>query len=397
MGTSGLGQEKGGKKMKSYKQVMVGSVIVLLIGLSLSGAFAAGWPPPKPDIITVSTYKIGSNMHMRSAMMGESIFKKFGVKVRVVPIGTDVARVMAVKTKSANFWVTGSGVYSTSEGFGEYATMKWGPHPTRYLWVCNRQTGFGPATTRKSGIKKMADVRGKRVAWVVGNPGLQMQYGAWLSFANLSWDDVKVVKFPSYTKAVRGLIEGKVDMTGVDTVAPIAAEVEAAPRGIYWIPMPPGNTAGWKRVQAGFPLCQPMRVSIGAGIDPKKPVDFINIPAPVFATFEGVDEGLVYWMTKFIAESYEGMEHSEWWSTDANLSAARCAPYHKGSVRYFKEQGKWTAEQEKIDRSYMKRQEILKEAFEAAKAEAKQKGIAGKQFPNVWLKKRAEAVKRAGM
>jgi hypothetical protein len=188
-------------------------------------------------------------------------------------------------------------------------------------------------------------------------------------------------------------MEGKVDMTGVDTVAPIAAEVESSPSGIYWIPLPHSNAEGWKIIRAIFPLCQPLLCSIGAGIDPQKPIEFVTIPGPVFVTFDWMGEEICYWMTKLIAESYEGMEHAPWWTPKASLEAARCAPYHRGSVKFFKEKALWTDEQEKIDNSYIKLQGLLKRTFEAAKGEAAQKGIKDKEFPGFWLKKRAEALK----
>lgn len=384
--------------MKKSKLLISVAVTLLLIISGLSAALAdPGWPPPKPKIITVATYKVGSVTHYRTAMMSECISKKFGVTMRVVPIGTDVARAMSVKTKSADAWVTGSGVYSTSEAVGEYGTSKWGPQPVRYAYICNRQTGFGPATTKKSGIKTMDDARGKRVALIVGNPGIQLQTKAWLAFGGLRLEDVELVKFPSYTSQVRGLMEGKVDVASISPDAPIAGELESSPRGGYWIPLPHSNVKGWKRMQAIFPLCNPVLISIGHGIDPKKPIEYVTVAAPAFITFDWADEGTVYWMTKLIAESYEGMDYPSWWTLDENLRAARCAPFHKGAVKYYKEKGKWTAELKKLDQSYLKRQVLLKETFEAAKVEARKKGVKDKKFPDFWQKKRTEALERTGL
>ena len=46
---------------------------------------------------------------------------------------------------------------------------------------------------KDSGIKTAADLKGKRVAWVIGAPSLNQNIAAILAFANLTWDDVKRV------------------------------------------------------------------------------------------------------------------------------------------------------------------------------------------------------------
>jgi TRAP transporter TAXI family solute receptor len=192
--------------MKRYRQLTAVTVTLLVVSLSFSYASAAGWPPPKPKLITIATFDIGASTYAELAAIGEGIHKKFGVKIRNVPVGNSIARAIATRAGSTQIWGSCSAYYACAEGIFDFATREWGPQPIRALTMSKRTASFSPGTGKKSGIKTMADVKGKRVGWIVGNPTINMQLQAYLAFGGLTADDVELVKFPGYSASLRGLI-----------------------------------------------------------------------------------------------------------------------------------------------------------------------------------------------
>jgi CHASE2 domain-containing sensor protein len=49
--------------MKRYRQLTSVAVTLLVVSLSFSYASAAGWPPPKPKLITIATFDIGASTY----------------------------------------------------------------------------------------------------------------------------------------------------------------------------------------------------------------------------------------------------------------------------------------------------------------------------------------------
>lgn len=393
-------QQKGGQTMKSVTLFMAGVVTLISISIGLSTGAAYAEAPPKPKLITVATFDIGASTYAEVAAISNAIIKKFGVKIRVVPIGNSVARAIATRAGSTQIWGSCSSYYAAEEGLFDFATLEWGPQPIQMLYMCNRRACFSPATSKKSGIKSMADVKGKRVGWIVGNPAVNMQYEAYLAFAGLTLDDVKLVKFPGYTASLRGMIAGKVDMILASSTSTATYEIEASPRGLYWIPVPHDDAEGWKRLQAKAGFVAPLKNAVGAGIPKDNPPNQGTYPCPVVVAWGQQSESVTYWYTKMIAESWDeykdAFPNGPMWHINEALKAKASVPFHKGSVRYFKDKGLWTNAWEKRQQELLKRQSVLAKAFAAARDEFLGKGEKAKKFPAFWHKSRIEALKAAG-
>ena len=54
------------------------------------------------------------------------------------------------------------------------------------------------------GVKEMKDLKGKRIAFVVGSPALNQNALAMIAFGGLTQNDVKVVEFASNARHVQG-------------------------------------------------------------------------------------------------------------------------------------------------------------------------------------------------
>lgn len=325
--------------------------------------------------------------------------EKFGISVRIVPIGTGVARAVSTRAGATQLWGSCSVDYACTEGIFEFAALEWGPQPLRILGMADRTTNFSLAATMKSGVKTVADAKGKRVAWIIGNPTINMQTEGFLAFGGLTLDDVELVECPGYSASLRAMTAGKVDVACAGGGSTGSYEIAASPQGIFWIPFPESDTEGWARLQKVATFVKPTIVKEGAGIT--APIEASTYPCPVLVAWADQDEALCYWMTKAIVEAWENYKdimkpEPEGWLLDRNLGARIREPWHAGAVKYFKEIGKWTDKLEKRQQELLNRQKVLSEAFEVAKTEALDKGMKAKEFPDFWMEKRVEVLKAAG-
>lgn len=350
-----------------------------------------------PDLITWSAYDIGSTGYAQTAAFGDVLKRELGVSLRVIPAGNDIARLSAVRLGRAEFSASGVAAYFAQEGILDFATQDWGPQAFQLLWMNISDSGVALNTTKDSGVVTPYDLKGKRVAWIPGAPALNVQAEAVLAFGNLTWDDVEVVEFPSYAASFKGLTEGTVDAVWGFIDVPSLEETAASPRGYAPVLMPGDDTEGWKRLQEVAPWISPHKAIRGAGqvASEDNPVEVGIYPYPIVVAYADQDEDLTYNMTRAIHELYDAYAEvlpAMWgWRLENRIPFPM--PYHAGAVRYLKEIGNWTDEDEARQQELLKRQEVLQRAFEAALDEASAQGISSADFEEFWLQKREEALR----
>jgi uncharacterized protein len=368
----------------------------LLFLLLLVGGNAFSAEPAKsglPELVVISAYDVGSSTYIQAGAVADALMKKYGIKTRVIPSGTDVSRTLTLKTRAANFCLSGVGTYYfAAEGTYDFATPDWGPQSIQAVWNVFPVGGSSMVTTKDSGIKTPYDLKGKRVFWIPGAPAHNVTNTAFLAFANLTWNDVEKVEYPSYNAVARGMIQGTHD-AGFNTATHSSLyELETSPRGLFWPEFPPSDVEGWKRLQAVAPYMVPLRNYGGAG-QPPEGVQTMTYSFPMVTVYDWQDEEMVYQFTKAIdqafplyKDAYPAMAN---WDKNKSLVVGLPVPFHKGTVRYLKEIGAWTAEYEAWQQNRIQRQKNLKEAWEKAVAEAKQKGLSDSEFPDFWMKRHA--------
>ncbi|MBU4566857.1 MAG: TAXI family TRAP transporter solute-binding subunit [Desulfarculus sp.] len=160
---------------------------------------AAAGAADVPKMISATTYTVGSTGYAISIGLCKAIEEKGGVKVKVVPAGTDIAKLMPVRAHEASFSIlTGAGQFMASRGLQLFAAPNMGPQRLRLVWACNLGAVAGMMTRADSGIKTLADLKGKRVAFIPGSPACTFLHGGYLAFGGLDWKDVKKVKVSSW-------------------------------------------------------------------------------------------------------------------------------------------------------------------------------------------------------
>ena len=151
--------------------------------------------PPKPSTIILGTHEIGTGGYRLLALITESLVSKYPeIKWRSIPSGVDLARTMMPRTgETATTIHTAGSCWLIQEGLSSYASIEWGPHPIREVYL-PEHVGMGFPVKGNSDIKTGYDLKGKTVAIYTGSPYPTLINESILAFFGLTWDDVKPVK-----------------------------------------------------------------------------------------------------------------------------------------------------------------------------------------------------------
>lgn len=346
-----------------------------------------------PDIISMTSYDVGSTGYIQAEGIGAALKKSEGVTLRSIPSGTDVARLSPVRNGQIPFAMTGAGAWVAQEGLYEFGSMEWGPQPVRLVWMGFANTGVTLVVTEKSGMKTPYDLKGKRVAYVAGAPAINAPTEAVLAFGNLTWDDVQRVDFPSNSAALSGLTDGLTDAVYAFNDTQFFIEQSSRPEGAYSLRLPADDQEGWARLQKIWPVLGPTKATEGIGASPENPIELGIYAYPLLVSYEQQDPDLVYTMSKLLGDNYDNYKDAhpglKGWSIDRQIVKYE-VPWHEGTIRYFKELGLWDDEAQQHHDRLVQRQQILIEGFQNAVAEAADQKLSSGDFESFWMAKREE-------
>jgi len=363
-------------KKKFFSMSVMIVAIILLLAAHTKPVFSATEAPKEMITTALPMPSFGYTFCLA---MGDAIKQKLGVRVRVVTGGSDLARVLPLRTKEAHFSaIVGHSAFYLSHGWYDYSAEEWGPQPIRCVWAGKDIPAM--VCRGDAGIKTMADLKGRRIVDVAGNVSFNATNRGFLAFGGLTEADVKIVIAPSSTAAWGHVIEGTGDSFNITPAAPKAKELEASRHGIYWIPTPKADAKGWKSLWEWCPFISPDIPKVGAGISKDKPTELASFPylvvayssLPVeyaYAWTKGVWEGRNLWEDKHPAFKF-------YWTNDICTDYKRLSyPYHDGTVKFFKEVGVWTTAMERWQDKQVKLEEARLAAWGKAKKEAGEKKI----------------------
>jgi TRAP transporter TAXI family solute receptor len=376
------------------------TLVNLILYAFVPAATHAAFKMPKALVWTA--YDVGSAGYIQSAAIGHAMSMKEGITLRVVPAGNDVSRQAPLATGRAHFGALGAGSFLSQEGVFDFAQTAWGPQPIRILGAAWGDFNTGNVVAAgDAGIKTVSDLKGKRVAWVVGAPALNGNMTAFLACANLTWDDVDKLEFPSWGAAARAVIEGTADAWIASTNSGKVYELAASPRGqvMASVPSPQEDPQCWERLQKAAPHFEYHIATVGAGLSKDNVHSGASYGYPVISTYARQDADLVYHQTRMLyqllPDYLEAHPGNAGFALDKqNLTWVM--PYHEGAIRYFKERGIWTAKMQEHNDSLVRRQEVLLKAWDDAMGQAFEKKMKSKEIPKLWMKVRGAALKEAG-
>ncbi len=349
--------------------------------------------------MTMTAYDTGTAGFNITVGIGKTMKDKFGSDVRVLPAGNDVARLQPVRTGRAIAAGMGSGVYFAQEGVFEFGSKEWGPQPVQITLTTVDCNAGNLGVAKDTGVKTMADLKGKRVGFVVGSPALNQNALAMLAFANLTQKDVKIVEFASYGAMWKGIINNDVDAAFGTTITGPAKEVETSPRGLVWPPLPHSDAAGWARVQKIGPYFTKHLATCGAGgISKTTPIEMANYPYPIYTVYASQSEEQVYNLTKAMILGYDAYKDSAPGAMGMDVKQQTknwSVPVHKGAVKALKEAGAWSDDQEKYNNALLKRQDVLISAWQDYLKTNPSSDE--KKFYDSWIEARKTALAKANL
>lgn len=382
------------------RKMVIGTALATALALP---AFAAD--PNIPKSMVWSAYDLGSSGHAEATGIANALRKNYGTRVRIVPSGTSIGRMLPMVTGKVRYGFLGNEAFFSAEGTYDYASEQWGPQNVRI--VLGRVASVALATAADANIKTIADMKGKRMGYVKANPSINVKNDAMLAFGGLTRDDVQVSMFSSYGAMRTALLANQIDiMMSVPTSA-IIREVEASPRGLYWPEFKPDNKAGWKAVTDVVSFAGPAHETRGAGLSKENPRWMVGYRYPLLTVYQDkVPADEVYNLVKAIDLSYEDFKKTTSSSFNWALEKAGRPPYdapaHDGTIRYMKEKGLWRDEDQAWHDKRLARLNKLLEAWEVAQADfhdyrvaEREKGNkinAKDEWPAVWEKARLKAL-----
>ena len=349
-----------------------------------------------PDTMVWTTYDVGSTGYNEASAIADALQKKHGVRVRLLPSGTGIGRTQPLLSERAGYGWLATELLFAVEGKFEYAKKDVGPQDLRVL--LGRENSLAIAVTKESGIKTIADLKGRKFAWVPGNPSVNVKVEAILAFAGLTPKDLQLVTVASYNNSMKALLDGTAEAVGVAPAAATLREIEASPRGLAWVPVPPDDKQGWARIMAIAPIFFPTKETIGAGISKENPVDMIGYRYPQITVFAATSADDVYAFTKAVVEAFPGYKDAQpimpRWDAKLAGKSPQDAPFHEGAIRYLREIGVWTKEDDAWNDRRLADLKKIQAAWKETLKAAEQEKVADDKFAEFWEGRRKAALSK---
>ena len=380
------------------RQLVLGAGVALVLGGTREQALAQVATPAAgfelPEELYWAAYS--ALAYDQAVAIGEALQDAAGVTLNIHPTLGDEFTGELLRREAVDFEATAvGGSIAAQEGVFEFANSDWGPQKVRLVLANTAEPiGYGIAVAADLGVTTYAELAGKRVAWYLDFPVVNVNTEAYLAYAGLTWDDVERVDVDGFfDEALNAMQAGDLDAAFAATTSKGVAEAAAGPRGLFWPSIDPEDDAGLARMAAVAPYFVLQDAPDGVAGDPALGQPGAHYAYPILIALERTRHDLVYNMTKALDETfplYEGKVLGiDGWSIDDQY-LYWFIPYHDGAVTYFKEVGIWSDAAQAHNDQLLARQETLAAAWEALRAE-KPDDLAG-----AWAERRRQALEEGG-
>jgi uncharacterized protein len=349
-----------------------------------------------PPSMVWSAYDLGSSGYAEASGIANALQTKFQTRIRIVPAGTSIGRLLPMLTGKVNYGFLANEAFFAAEGTYDFGVQSWGPQDLRV--VLGRPSSVGFAVAKDTGVKTIADLKGKRVGYVKGNPSVNVKNDGYLAFGGLTRKDVEVVWFGSYNAMKDAIIANQLDVMGSVTTSANMRQIESSPRGLVWPEFPPENKKGWEAMAKIISFVEPYKEDTGAAIAKDKPVWMVGYRYPMIVTYAKTPEDEVYNLVKAIDQTFDLFKNTTGstvnWEVKLSILPPADAPWHPGAIKYAKEKGYWTKDAQDWHDKRLARLEQVKAGWEKAQEEfgkivaekgaKKEKFDADAEWPTFW-------------
>jgi len=190
--------------------------------------------------------------------------------------------------------------------------------------------------SKDSGIKTLADLKGKRLSVGAPKSGTELNARAILAAAGMTYKDLGKIEYLPFAESVELMKNRQLDATlqsaglGVASLRDLATSVEIT---VVEVPAAVVDKAGPPFVKVSIPANT--YTGQTAAVPAAAVVNYL-------VTHEGVKEETVYQMTKAVFDSLPDLAAAHAAARSIKLESAlegMPLPLHPGAVRYFKEKG----------------------------------------------------------
>lgn len=370
-------------------------LLATVLLFTVHGAFAASDESEAPDLprsMTWSSYDVGSAGYAEASAIADAFGREYGTRIRIQPSGSAIGRLQPVLSERARIGFLATETFFAAEGEADFSDRRWGPQDLRTLG--GRPSSFGIFTAKDANITTMKELKGKRFAYVAGNPSINLKCDALLGAAGLTREDVDARMFPTYNATMSSLAQGKADASCTTTTPSQLYELAESPRGIRWLEVDPNNEKAWERLRKIAPFLQPYKETVGAGLSEENPVNIFAYRYPVLVVRADQDADFVYNFLKAFDRTYpmykDGTAIMYRWKLDRAGTPPIDVPFHPGAIKYLKEEGIWTDDMQAWNDQRLARLNALRAAWEDAVAEGE--GKSDEAFAKIWKTQRQKAL-----
>ena len=341
-----------------------------------------------PRLLVIGTPGTSSGSFASTNGWAPVLKDQTGANARIVPEDSEAQRYRRLTDRRdiQISSVASAEIRSQTEGVGAYAGIK--PVAQRVIWHHN-DTPWGFVVSGESDLESMDDLKQDGIRVAVGAfspPMITAARKALPAYLGLSEEEaeemITYVPASSYVENCRSVVEGKADVAYCATVSSVLAEMEGAPGGIRWLDMDQSNKEAWDAYLAHRPMTVP--VTINMGVSTAKGVDGLTSNF-LYSVPADADDEFAYDMAKWFHKAYDDYKGSHPLSSRMSMEVFRDyldtspLPVHEGTVRYLKEIGEWTEEDDAWNQAAIEKMDAWIEARAAAMAEARDQRIAPDQ------------------
>jgi len=309
-----------------------------------------------PSIIGM-TGASGPGVGDGALIVADQLGKQLGIKIAIELMGSYTDQILSLKNGKNQLWYAGTTTVR-DPWLGQadpYNKAEWGPQLVRAMAI-GKPRFNGIWTTKKTGIKTFADLKGKRLPFYPASAIRNYTTESILLAHGVTWDDVKKVNFDSAAAAEDALLNGLVDavMAGFPTTKMVEAQATV---GAYVIPFSDSAETAkkWAERQIHPLIIAPKGAFAGVEQD-----TLIFGTQDHFVTLAAMSEDSAYQLAKgfylavpsiILVKGGEDTNQKEVASLKASV------PFHPGAITFFKEVGLWTAAHEAWQQDMLKKEQ----------------------------------------
>ena len=327
-------------------------LFLTILGVAVIAAFAApGCDKPAKDSGGQAKAKTGRQFVTIGTAPAGGAF---------APVGNAIAGVVEANKGDLDWVVAPQGTKGTQENirkleageleFGmanaaiSYFAVKgegaWGkPHEVRAVATLAPNVGIF-VTTKSSGIKTLADLKGKRVVLGPAGAGFDYFLKPLLKVHGVTYEDMDVLD-GNYFTAGDMIADGKADAAFMGGAIPIPAVTQlCASQDVVFIKL----DADAPDKLTEYPFYFTVPVKAGAYDDLKEDIVGINVGNMHLITHANVSDDMVYNLTKTMFENREQVAEKHPAGKALNPKNAirdTGTPFHPGAIKFYKEAGLW--------------------------------------------------------